>query len=67
MYEAQYAGAPLSVSLFPFSPSSKCILRQITLISECYEADKGRNKAQTIRGETRVTYRWTSERGDLVI
>lgn len=63
VYEAQYAGAPLSVSLFPFSPSAKCILRQMTLISECYEADKGRNKAQTIRGETRVTYRWTSERG----
>lgn len=49
MYEAQCAGGPLSVSLFLFGPFSKCILRQITLISECYEADKRRNKAQTIR------------------
>lgn len=63
VYAAQYAGAPLSVSLLLFSPSFKCIRRQITLISECYEADKRRNKAQTIRGGKSVTCRWTSRGG----
>lgn len=63
VYAAQYAGAPLSVSLFLFCPSFKCIRRQITLISECYKADKRRNKAQTIRGEMSVTCRWTSRCG----
>lgn len=59
------AGAPLSVIL----SSSKCIRRQMTLISECYEADKRRNKAPTIRAEKSVTCRWTSGggAGDVVI
>lgn len=67
VYAAQYAGAPLSGSPFLFCTFFKCIRRQITLISGCYEADKRRNKAQTIRGEKSVTCRWTSRGGGVVI
>lgn len=41
-----------------FLPPTKRILCQITPISECYEADKRCNKAQTMREETNLTARW---------